>query len=281
MAASRRSPALTILYRSNTLRVLCPVICIATRSGMPARTRFRTAVPAEIVQDASRASSFRTGRSECGPEALDGPARTVDHTRADNLEPPLKILGNGSLLFKRFTQLSRHRERASLSVLGSPRIEPDFTSAEVHLAPLERQELAVDPPAGDVRESRAGRTVSGKPPRSLPRSFILFGPDWPTIGTTPTGRPLFRHPERLGRPRARHPQALGVERGDHGSRRVCVRRCGGPDGRAALRRRLPRRRRRPPLARLLQASLREEAAMIRLGSASAFSPTARIAHKMS
>jgi hypothetical protein len=34
----------TMLYRSNTLRVLCPVICMATRSGMPARTRFRTAV---------------------------------------------------------------------------------------------------------------------------------------------------------------------------------------------------------------------------------------------
>ena len=32
------------LYRSNTLRVLCPVICMATRSGIPARTRFRTAV---------------------------------------------------------------------------------------------------------------------------------------------------------------------------------------------------------------------------------------------
>lgn len=31
-------------YRSNTLRVLCPVIFIATRSGTPALTMFRTAV---------------------------------------------------------------------------------------------------------------------------------------------------------------------------------------------------------------------------------------------
>jgi hypothetical protein len=33
-----------MLYRSNTDRVLWPVICIATRSGTPHRTRFRTAV---------------------------------------------------------------------------------------------------------------------------------------------------------------------------------------------------------------------------------------------
>ena len=34
-AASFRSPGLTMLYRSNTERVRCPVNCIATRSGMP------------------------------------------------------------------------------------------------------------------------------------------------------------------------------------------------------------------------------------------------------
>ena len=33
-----------MLYRSNTLRVLCPDSFIATRSEMPARTMFRTAV---------------------------------------------------------------------------------------------------------------------------------------------------------------------------------------------------------------------------------------------
>ena len=43
-AASRKSPGDTMLYRSNTERVLWPVIIIATRSGMPARTRFLTAV---------------------------------------------------------------------------------------------------------------------------------------------------------------------------------------------------------------------------------------------
>jgi hypothetical protein len=47
---------------------------------------------AEVVQDPTRASSLHTGRSECDPEALDGPTRTVEHTRADDLELPLKIL---------------------------------------------------------------------------------------------------------------------------------------------------------------------------------------------
>jgi hypothetical protein len=43
-AASARSPSLTMLYRSNTARVLCPLSFIATRSGTPALTRLRTAV---------------------------------------------------------------------------------------------------------------------------------------------------------------------------------------------------------------------------------------------
>src|SRR5215469_10338508 len=43
-AASCKSDGATIAYRSNTARVLCPVICIATRSGMPRRIIFLTAV---------------------------------------------------------------------------------------------------------------------------------------------------------------------------------------------------------------------------------------------
>ena len=42
--ADRKSVSMTKSYRSNTLRVLCPLIIIAVSSGMPARTRFRTAV---------------------------------------------------------------------------------------------------------------------------------------------------------------------------------------------------------------------------------------------
>ncbi len=43
-----------MLYRSNTLRVLCPVSFIATRSGTLERTRFRTAVAEESPEVARR-----------------------------------------------------------------------------------------------------------------------------------------------------------------------------------------------------------------------------------
>ena len=43
-AASRKLSSEIMLYRSNTLRVRCPEISIATPSGIPARTQFRTAV---------------------------------------------------------------------------------------------------------------------------------------------------------------------------------------------------------------------------------------------
>ena len=80
----------------------------------------------------------------------------MEDARTDDLQLSLKILGDRSLLFKQFAQLARHRERASLAVLRRARIEPDFAGGEIDLSPLERQHLAVDPPAGDVRERRDG-----------------------------------------------------------------------------------------------------------------------------
>jgi hypothetical protein len=43
-AASWRSAGLAMWYRSKTLRVRCPVTCMATRPATPALTKFRTAV---------------------------------------------------------------------------------------------------------------------------------------------------------------------------------------------------------------------------------------------
>jgi len=92
---------------------------------------------AEVVQDPTGAASFDTGRSERDPEALDGSARSVEHPWADNLELPLEIRGDRSLLFKHFTQVARHWEGAALPVLGLPGIEPDFAGTEVDLPPLQ------------------------------------------------------------------------------------------------------------------------------------------------
>ena len=116
----------------------------------------------EVVQNPTGASRLLARGPECNPEALDGLARAVEHARADDLELPLEILGDRSLLFKQFAQLTRHRERAPLPVLRLSRIEPDFPGTEIHLAPLERQYLAIDPPAGGVRESRRRSNGFGK-----------------------------------------------------------------------------------------------------------------------
>lgn len=51
LAASLRSPSLTMLYRSKTERVLCPEILMSTRSGMHALTMFLTGRPSEIMED--------------------------------------------------------------------------------------------------------------------------------------------------------------------------------------------------------------------------------------
>jgi len=99
----------------------------------------------------------------------------VEHTRADDLELPLEILRDRSLLFKHFTQLARHRERASLAVLGLSWIEPHFAGSEVDLAPLERKDLAFDPPAGDVREGRCRSSL--RRPLCGPREMLTVDDD--------------------------------------------------------------------------------------------------------
>jgi hypothetical protein len=108
----------------------------------------------EVMQDAARASGFGASRSKGDPEALDWPPRSMKDARTDDLEPPLQILSDRSLLIKQFAQIARHRERASLSILRLPWIEPDFAAPEIDLSPLEWQDLAVDPPPRDVREGR-------------------------------------------------------------------------------------------------------------------------------
>lgn len=79
-AASRRSPSPTMLYRSNTLRVLWPLSFMAARSGTPARTMFRIAVrrtscgilPGELKCPPRQA----TNNNDCG-SLLPDPTRRV------------------------------------------------------------------------------------------------------------------------------------------------------------------------------------------------------------
>ena len=77
-------------------------------------------------------------------------------TRTDDPAPPLQILSDRSLLIKQLPQATRHWERAPLSILRLPWIESDFAGAEIDLSPFERQDLTIDPPTRDVRESCDG-----------------------------------------------------------------------------------------------------------------------------
>jgi hypothetical protein len=52
-----------MLYRSKTLRVLCPVIVIATFFGTPARTKFRTPVVVENHAPVNQLGFALRGRS--------------------------------------------------------------------------------------------------------------------------------------------------------------------------------------------------------------------------
>lgn len=59
----RKSRSLVMLYRSKTDRVLCPHICIATRSVTPARIRFRIAV--RRMSCSSRPGTFASSQACC------------------------------------------------------------------------------------------------------------------------------------------------------------------------------------------------------------------------
>jgi hypothetical protein len=72
--------------------------------------------PAEVVQDAPGTPGCRTGRPECDAEALDRPARAVEDARANDLQLPLEILGDRSLLFKQFILTAASRIIASSTI---------------------------------------------------------------------------------------------------------------------------------------------------------------------
>ena len=92
--------------------------------------------------------------------------------RTDDLEPPLQILSDRSLLIKQFAQITRHRERASLSILRPPWIESDFAGAEIDLSPFERQDFTTDPPSLAALDKHWKRRVEALPrPNGLARIY--------------------------------------------------------------------------------------------------------------
>jgi hypothetical protein len=78
--ASRRSRSSVILYRSKTLRVLWPLIFIATVSGTPAWTMLRIAVRRESWPDAG----LGAGGRPCFLDVDDRVAVVVEDVSADD-----------------------------------------------------------------------------------------------------------------------------------------------------------------------------------------------------
>ena len=187
-AALSRSPSLTMLYRSNIDRVLCPVSFIATRSGMPARTMLRTAVrrrscgmrPGQPSGPAGRRPGLREGEdAAAASSALRGPSATIRKNTHGTICPaffsPSLVV---ALRLQERPQLVGQLEHAALAVLRRARVQPHLAAFEVDVAPLERQHLARDAPAGDVRERHdrpqlrrqvaAGRSRTGRARRTRP-----------------------------------------------------------------------------------------------------------------
>jgi hypothetical protein len=119
--ASRRSPSLTTLSRSKTLRVLWPLNFMATRSGLPARTMLRIAVrrkscgilpghPAAVLADAGLGKSFQgDALSAC---AMDIGLNTIVNAASGDANTAQDYVVSGRLRLD-VTELTRVRPQLS------------------------------------------------------------------------------------------------------------------------------------------------------------------------
>jgi len=144
MYAAKRSPAVTVscsftmLYRSNTARVLCPVKSIAIRSGTPARIKFRAAVRRPIMQEAMGHLRLPTRIAEGRPPGANRHAVAAKHARVAGLPALMTPLEHRS-------KRRRNRQHAA-----GPRFRPARRQAMTprgnRLVPHEVQDLVPAPP---------------------------------------------------------------------------------------------------------------------------------------
>jgi len=132
---------------------------------------------AEVVRDIARAPGGRSGAPPCVVEPVrrDATAGEVpqraefrhvtveEHVLDDHLLLPLNLVSQRPLPLQELVQFRGEVEHPSLTVLRGPRVEPDLADAEIHLPPLERQHLAVDPPAGTRTSPPAASLRAGVP----------------------------------------------------------------------------------------------------------------------
>src|SRR5437899_11436620 len=102
--------------------------------------------------DAAGHSSRLTCRPPRSVERFDGRPSAMKHPRDDASCSALQTRRIGSLRFKNGPQLVSKGKLPSFAVLRLARLEPYDASVEIDLMPLQRQDLARQPPASDIGE---------------------------------------------------------------------------------------------------------------------------------
>src|SRR5262245_24994840 len=167
-----------MLYLSNTLRVLWPVIIIATRSGTPRRTRLRAGVrrkswrslsgtPAPLQADPCLAEVGPLRAQELWRGLISVREEVGDHPTQLALQSPHA----GDLLGQEHLQLGRDVDDAPLAVLGDARLQDQRSGFEIDMAQAEGEHLALHPPAERVRDADGDLEILGQP---LPHPLELL-----------------------------------------------------------------------------------------------------------
>jgi hypothetical protein len=65
------------------------------------------------------------------------------------------------------------RKHPTFAILRAPGVQPDFPGLQIDVAPLQRQNFAVDPPARDVRELHDW-AQGGRQMREQARELVEF-----------------------------------------------------------------------------------------------------------
>jgi hypothetical protein len=107
------------------LSVLCPTIFMAVDRGTLARSRFRTAVPAEVVGNALGYAGLLARSHPGAPEGLDRLSRAVQHPGEDCARRRLSCYCPLPLALEDGPQVRREWKLAALVVFGLTGLKAD------------------------------------------------------------------------------------------------------------------------------------------------------------
>ena len=117
------------------------------------------------MRDAARTARIAARGDPGATIELNWAAGTVEHPRHNNARLALKDGSCCPLLLEQIPQLWQggEGERTSIAVLRRAGIESNDAGAQINLMPLQRQDLAVDAPTGEVAERNDGLYLGWQP----------------------------------------------------------------------------------------------------------------------